>query len=71
MALFITALTWWRWPTGVPGAIALRLVITVTGVAVLWAAGTAVGVAIAVALVHPVTAGWVLDRISQLTLALP
>jgi len=43
----------------------------VTGVAVLWAAGTAVGVAIAVALVHPVTAGWVLDRISQLTLALP
>lgn len=37
LALFITALTWWRWPEGVRGANGLRFTITGIGVALLWA----------------------------------
>ncbi|WP_141397198.1 hypothetical protein [Mobilicoccus massiliensis] len=37
IALFITALTWWRWPAGVRGAGGMRVAITAIGSAVLWA----------------------------------
>lgn len=37
LALFVTALTWWRWPHGVRGAWCLRILITGIGSAVLWA----------------------------------
>lgn len=36
-AMFVIALTWWRWPAGVVGAWNLRIAITAVGSAVLWA----------------------------------
>lgn len=37
VSLFILALTWWRWPSGVVGAWPLRVSVTVVGSAILWA----------------------------------
>lgn len=63
VALFITALTWWRWPSGVRGAWGLRITITAIGSALLWALTvlpTPAGTEPALAAIEKSTAGMTL-----------